>query len=243
MQMISLYTACRRLKQQLPEQIIRSPVLNHIFKLIAHRIVSFDQIYTHEYFVSEVESTAGCSAQVISESIIKGFKPIRVVDVGCGTGALLYELKERGCVCLGLENSRAGLNICRTRGLDVRKFDLEHDTLEKEIETFDVTICMEVAEHLPEKYANRLIDLLTTLSPIVVFTAATPGQGGKDHVNEKPHDYWIDKFESRGFWHDRMLSQAWSHQWEIENVVEFYQRNLMIFCQTGSQKLTFIQNR
>ena len=240
MQKGSLYAACRRLYSLLPEQIHRLPLFNPIFKQIAHRLVSFDEIYTHEYFASEVEATAGCSAQVMSESIINKFKPIRVVDVGCGTGALLYELKERGCICLGLENSSAGLNICRTRGLDVRKFDLEHDTLEKDIENFDVTICMEVAEHLPEKYADRLIDLLASLSPITVFTAATPGQGGKDHINEKPHDYWIDKFESHGFRYEQKLSQAWRRQWDIENVVEFYQRNLMIFCQTGGLKSTII---
>ncbi len=240
MQTVSLYAACRRLYGLLPEQIHRLPVLNRIVKQIAHRLVSFDEIYTHEYFMSEVESTAGCSAQVISQSIIHEFKPICVVDVGCGTGALLYELKECGCICLGLENSSAGLNICQTRGLDVRKFDLEHDTLEKDMKHFDMAICMEVAEHLPKKYANRLIDLLTTLSPITVFTAATPGQGGKDHVNEKPHDYWIDKFKSRGFRYARKLSQAWSHHWEIQNVAEFYQRNLMIFYKTGSLKSTII---
>ncbi|MBI5591926.1 MAG: methyltransferase domain-containing protein [Deltaproteobacteria bacterium] len=190
--------------------------------------------------MSEVESTAGCSAQVISESILNEFKPIRVVDVGCGTGVLLYALKEHGCICFGLENSSAALNLCRTRGLDVRKFDLGHDILAKDIETFDVAICMEVAEHLPKKFANRLIDLLTILSPITVFTAATPGQGGKDHINEKPHDYWIDKFGSHGFRYDLKLSQTWRHQWEMKNVTGFYQRNLMIFRQIESPNPTII---
>jgi hypothetical protein len=48
----------------------------------------------------------------------------RVIDVGCGTGALLEVLKDYGCTCLGLEYSEAGLKMCRSRGLDVRKFDI-----------------------------------------------------------------------------------------------------------------------
>ena len=80
----------------------------------------------------------------------------------------------------------------------VLKFDLERDNL-KDTRTFDVAISMEVAEHLPEKIADRYVDLLTGLSNIIVFTAAYPGQGGDDHVNEQPALYWISKFQARAF--------------------------------------------
>jgi hypothetical protein len=90
---------------------------------------------------------------------------------------------------------------------------------------------MEVAEHLPKSCARRFVQLLTALSPLVVFTAATPGQGGVDHVNEQPHEYWIDLFQSQGFQFDHRLSVEWRGQWEAAGVASFYHRNLMIFRQ------------
>jgi hypothetical protein len=39
---------------------------------------------------------------------------------------------------------------------------------------------------------------LSNIAPIVVFSAAQPGQGGLGHVNEQPTDYWIDLFEKEG---------------------------------------------
>jgi len=50
---------------------------------------------------------------------------------------------------------------------------------------FDLAVSMEVAEHLPEQVSEPYIDLLTRLSRVVVFTAARPGLGGSDHVNEQ----------------------------------------------------------
>lgn len=95
--------------------------------------------------------------------------------------------------------------------------------------TFDVAISMEVAEHLPKRYADRLVGLLAALAPTVVFSGATPGQGGMDHVNEQPHEYWITKFEARGFRYELELTDRWRRQWEVDGVASFYHRNLMIF--------------
>ena len=40
---------------------------------------------------------------------------------------------------------------------------------------------------------------LTDLSPVVLFSAAVPGQGGVEHLNEQWQEYWIDKFAQRGY--------------------------------------------
>lgn len=65
---------------------------------------------------------------------------------------------------------------------------------------FDLVISSEVAEHLPEEKAQIFITNLTNhASSIIYFTAAEPGQGGVDHINEQPHEYWIEKFNLNGF--------------------------------------------
>jgi 2-polyprenyl-3-methyl-5-hydroxy-6-metoxy-1,4-benzoquinol methylase len=119
-----------------------------------------------------------------------------VFDVGCGTGALLASLSRRECRVEGLEYSAEALAYCRRRGLIVHKFDLERDAAEAlpTHNRWDTVISMEVAEHLPPWAADRFLDLLSHLGDTIVFTAAAVGQGGTDHVNERPRSYWIKGF-------------------------------------------------
>lgn len=185
--------------------------------------------YDSGYFAREVEGPAVRSAGRIANSILNEFKVTRVIDVGCGTGALLEALRDRSCEVFGLDYANAALKYCRARRLNVAKFDLERDIFNDK-RTFDVAVSMEVAEHLPERAADRYVDLLTRLSPIVVFTAAPPGQGGTDHVNEQPPSYWINKFRQRGFEHVEELSQRWRETWKAAGDVKgWYYENLMIF--------------
>jgi SAM-dependent methyltransferase len=190
-------------------------------------------IYHSHYYEKNVEGPAVRSAGRIADSIIDAFKATCVVDVGCGTGALLEALRDKGCKVFGLEYAEAALGYCRARRLDVAKFDLERNVFDDN-RTFDVAVSMEVAEHLPETAADRYVDLLTRLSPVVVFTAAPPGQGGDDHVNEQPPSYWISKFERRDFEHAAEMSQRWRERWRAAGDVEsWYYKNIMIFRRVG----------
>ena len=129
----------------------------------------------------------------------------------------------------GLEYAEAALKYCQARRLNVEKFNLEKDAF-TDNRTFDVAISMEVAEHLPGAAAYCYVGLLTRLSPVIVFTAAPPGQGGTDHVNEQPPSYWILKFQQHGFEHDKELSQRWRENWKAGGDVQgWYHQNLMIF--------------
>ena len=193
-----------------------------------------DVIYHSDYFTDLVEPQAVMSAGAICDSILSDLKPRTVIDIGCGTGALLERLSKRGCHVFGLEYSEAALKYCRARQLNVLKFDLERDVFEDDA-TFDVAVSMDVAEHLPAKAADRYVDLLTCLSKLVVFTASPPGQGGNYHVNEQPSSYWMSLFQQRGYEHDEDLSQRWRDRWRSAGVVNWYYNNLMIFrkaCET-----------
>ena len=216
-------------RRVLPLSVRESRLVLKLRQLIFEHVLGHNAIYDLDYYADTVEGPAVRSAGVISESIILDLKAKTVVDVGCGTGALLHALQERGCRALGLEYSESALKYCRRRGLAVLKFDLERDNL-KDTRTFDVAISMEVAEHLPEKIADRYVDLLTGLSNIIVFTAAHPGQGGDDHVNEQPAVYWISKFQARAFNYDEQASTRWRDRWKATGVVaRWYYENLMIF--------------
>ncbi len=64
---------------------------------------------------------------------------------------------------------------------------------------FDLAISVEVAEHLPPERATSFIADLTAFAPLVLFSAAIPGQGGTDHVNEQWPGYWSRLFAAHGY--------------------------------------------
>jgi 2-polyprenyl-3-methyl-5-hydroxy-6-metoxy-1,4-benzoquinol methylase len=175
-------------------------------------------------------TSAERSAGPIAERIVQDLGPATVLDVGCGAGALLAALRARGVLVEGLEYSSDRLKRCQERELPVHRFDLESGAEPPIAEVFDVVISLEVAEHLPPAVADRFVDLLAGRARrTVVFSAATPGQGGVDHVNEQPHRYWIERFEKRGFRFDEERSRAWRDSWHGTGVAWWYRRNLMLF--------------
>ena len=65
--------------------------------------------------------------------------------------------------------------------------------------TFDLAMSLEVAEHLPSDQAEIFVETLTKLAPVILFSAAIPGQGGMGHINEQWPDYWVNLFIKKGY--------------------------------------------
>jgi SAM-dependent methyltransferase len=228
----SCYRIARSLYQLVPRRLRKMRPLRRLAERVTSAFASHDDIYDTEFYCAR--PNAGHAAPAIASSIYGMLHPSRVVDVGCGAGDLLEALTQLGCQCVGLECAVAGLEICRRRGLTARKFDIERDTLPSDIAPCDVVVCLEVAEHLPARVADRLVEILAQLSSTIVFTAATPGQGGVDHVNEQPHEYWIGKFEALGYHIQKQLAATWQATWESIGIATYYYRNLMIFRRSQS---------
>jgi SAM-dependent methyltransferase len=192
-----------------------------------------DEIYDRQYYVDVVDPYMSQSCDAVADTIVEAFSPSSVVDVGCGTGLLLVALKNRGVrICLGIDYSEAALAICRERGVDTLRLDLEHDAIPENVRA-DVVISTEVAEHLPESCADRFVNALCDIASTVVLTAAEHAAFGEskgtDHVNEQPRQYWIKKFKSRGFKHDERRSQQLSLYWQERGVAPFLYNTVMVF--------------
>ena len=56
---------------------------------------------------------------------------------------------------------------------------------------FDLALCLDVTEHLPRECADPLVTLLTSLAPVVAFSAAIPVQDSYNHVNCQWPAYWF----------------------------------------------------
>jgi hypothetical protein len=62
-----------------------------------------------------------------------------------------------------------------------------------------MALSLEFAERIDENHANLYIELLCKASDIILFSAAIPGQGGHNHVNERWPSYWQALFEENGY--------------------------------------------
>jgi SAM-dependent methyltransferase len=186
-----------------------------------------DELYNRHYYERVVDPIMLASADTIAASIQRELHPQSVIDVGCGTGALMLALARLGIRCFGFDQAEAALEHCRGRGLNVARLEIVRDPLPTE--RADVAVSTEVAEHLPESASDRFVELLTTLAPTVVMTAALPGTGGKDHTNEQPSEYWITRFAGRGFAHDRALSNRLREEWRAAGVDPVYFKSLLVF--------------
>ncbi|MEM7412879.1 MAG: methyltransferase domain-containing protein [Myxococcota bacterium] len=196
------------------------------------RTASHDEIYDADYYDDVVDRYMRNSAPSIADSIMRDFAPTKVVDVGCGSGLLLQALQGRGASCQGFEYSLAGIEVCKSRGLEVTRFDIETDAPPSV--RADLAISTEVAEHLPASCADRLVDFLAAISDQIAFTAAEPtgGPPGTDHVNEQPRAYWIEKFEKRGYKLDAETAGRWQREWEQAGVTPCYSNTIMVFRRT-----------
>lgn len=151
-------------------------------------------------------------------------------DIGAGSAAFAAEAQRRGHRVLVCEHSRVGRWMARRQGVNSHPFDLARSPPAKLAGTSDLAYCFEVAEHVPQALADRLVAFVASQAPLVVFTAAHPGQGGLGHVNEQPQSYWVSRFEREGMRHRRDLSATMSatlasadleSRWLVDNVMVF----------------------
>src|SRR5262245_11052980 len=121
-----------------------------------------------------------------------------VVDVGCGRGAWLRAFRENGVeVIAGMDGDHIATSKLLIEPLSFRCVDLTKPL--RSTEKYDLAVCLEVVEHLPSTAGRSLIASLTSVAPLVLFSAAIPGQRGTGHINEQWPPYWQSIFAGHGY--------------------------------------------
>jgi SAM-dependent methyltransferase len=172
------------------------------------------------------------SPQEIVKVLVEMFRPSSVVDVGCGIGTFLHCFEKQGVKdVVGIDGSWVDRKLL-AKYLDAGKF-IEAD-LQRPIAVnrkFDLLISLEVAEHLDPASSDVFIDNLTSLSDLIVFSAAIPGQDGQKHINLQWCDFWYEKFALRGYeCHDILRPVFWNN----ESVFHWYRQNMLVYVKKNT---------
>jgi SAM-dependent methyltransferase len=182
------------------------------------------QLYTHGYH-ENLQNRARNSAREIAPLLMELLRPASVVDVGCGLGSWLRVFQENGVNdILGIDGDYVRLEDLEIAREQFCQFDLGCPLrLERR---FDLVVSLEVAEHLPPDSAEVFVESLSRLGPVVLFSAAIPEQGGRQHVNEQWPAYWSALFQAQGFvCIDCLRSRIWNNP----KVAYWYKQNTLLF--------------
>lgn len=182
------------------------------------------KVYNQSFYSDQVDGSHRSALEVVP-FVLELTRARSVIDVGCGLGTWLAAYAANGVQeYLGLDGAWVSSSSLRIPEQCFHSVDLARlSTLDRR---FDVAQSLEVAEHLPEQSARQLVDFLTGLSDIVVFSAASPHQGGTHHVNEQWPEYWGALFAERGYaLYDMFRPKFWMN----DNVEWWYAQNMFLY--------------
>jgi hypothetical protein len=181
--------------------------------------------YRDEFFRGRHERTV-YAAETVLGLLLPALPEARsAVDVGCGVGTWLSVAQRHG--------------VSDIRGVDGHWVDIanlvipaasfSHHDLRQNLDLgrrFDLAISLEVAEHLPRERASGFVGWLTDLADVVLFSAATPRQGGRNHFNEQWQDYWAALFAQRDYVPvDFIRARIWGDG----KIATWYRQNLIVY--------------
>lgn len=192
-------------------------------------------MYRAEYYDSFSEDATQSAQEVFKYFFGMETEPRNVIDIGCGVGewghglARVHESWQYWGIDHNIPLEKLLVPQDRFIDLDLMQDITEENAPDMPMESFDVALCMEVAEHLPAERADFLVLLLCKLAPVVLFSAAVPHQQGVGHVNEQWQTYWAKKFMEHGF-QPYQLRHILDPNWlDNEKIELWYRQNTVLY--------------
>ena len=139
--------------------------------------------------ILDVGSSIGCLLEELSRLTGLQKKDITGIDFGNVVAAEFCN----GVAELVLHDMNTGVAVVRPGG-------------------FDIVVCQEFVEHIDAAHEDNVIGTVAAnVSPggLVLWSAAHPGQRGRNHINMRPAEYWLAKLEGKGLKEDKGLTEAY----------------------------------
>jgi SAM-dependent methyltransferase len=150
-------------------------------------------------FLQYTAQSSAHAARVITARLGAQLRPTSVLDVGCAAGTWLRAWMQNGVADVrGIDGDHVDRDLLEIPQAAFTPVDLNapFDLGRR----FDLVQSLEVAEHLEASSSAVFAECIARHARrCVLFSAAPPGQGGEHHVNERPYEFWRERFESLGF--------------------------------------------
>lgn len=193
--------------------------------VVIQRNSSAETPYDQEFYRSHEEGTYRSASIVVP--LVLALLPVNsVIDVGCGVGTWAFQFLQSGVKeVAGIDGAYVDQTMLRIPRECFHAHDLRFPIrLEKR---YDLAVCLEVAEHLPNIRSEGIVHDLVLLAPCILFSAAVPGQGGTAHINEQYLSWWAKLFQA----HRYVPLDLIRHQiWDMPEVDWYYRQNIVFFA-------------
>jgi hypothetical protein len=182
-------------------------------------------LYDAAFFDTSAEESIR-SARIVVPLVMNLLNPSSVIDIGCGVGSWLKAFAENGVEDhLGIDGDYVDRGKLLIETMRFRAMDLAHPTPVGR--TSDLAVCLEVGEHLPTSVSPLLVKMLVETAPVILFSAAIPGQGGTRHVNEQWPYFWQRLFSFHNYARLDPIRRLVCFDHRVES---YYRQNMVMFA-------------
>jgi hypothetical protein len=189
------------------------------------------EIYTPAFYESEKE-TSRISAEVVVPLVMSWAAPTSVIDLGCGPGDWLAVFQGAGVQEIrGIDGDWVQQDQLAIPAHAFRVHDLTRPYVADRC--YDLAMSLEVTQGMPPPAGQSLVNSLTDLAPVVLFSSAIPHQGGENHINCQWPAYWADLFLRCGY---VVIDALRPRIWGDSRVAWWYRQNMMLYVHTEQLK-------
>lgn len=187
--------------------------------------------YIYDSAFQNMAATGSADAARRIIAAVRAVLPVAsAVDIGCARATWLREWQAQSVEdIVGVDGDyvdRSRLEI-NPQHFVVRDLATPFDLGRR----FDLAQSLEVAEHLPPARAATFVADLVALAPVVLFSAAAPGQGGENHLNEQSGAYWQGLFLA----HDYVAVDCLRPLLRRESgIPAWYRYNMILYVRRGN---------
>lgn len=181
-------------------------------------------------YYRQINTEEGPQAERLADLLQWKYAPKSVLDVGCATGLYLKPFLDKGMIVTGVDYSKSAVadEVLQIPRKLIKIVDITKQSIGIKA---DLTLCIEVLEHIPADSAEAAVGHIAETSSTIIFSAAQPGQGGVGHINCQPKDYWEELFKRSGFERDQMSENYFLTIIAAGYHLGWLTNNLMVFKQ------------
>ena len=186
--------------------------------------------------------------RAFADRIISDIKPASVLDAGCAWGFLVEALRQSGVEAWGIDISEYAIQNVHP---DIRPYCSVGSVTAPLSRRYDLIVCIEVLEHLPQLDAEKAIANFCQHGDDILFSSTPLDYKEATHFNVQPPEYWAECFARHGFYRDVDFDASFITRWAVRfrhkdgplhRIVRDYERYFMpLWSQNADLRQASIQ--